>query len=168
MLHASAASASADMKNECVVIKWRTFHQTDFVLANSLQILFDLFLSPFVAVDNDGHARRNATQIELLKLSNLNRTVREGIVSGRLDDNLTNAAELRNGDWRCRPEIPVLWGPLESNMCRFGVTIWDIQQDHRWIDEGVLGVELRRKRPDFIPKRRIANRDCAVGRDSPC
>ena len=93
MLHATAAGASSDVQDKCVVIKRRTFHQLNFILANPLQLFFDLLLSPFFAVDHNGHVRRNARQVEFLKLPDFDGAVSEGVIAGALNNNRARAAE---------------------------------------------------------------------------
>src|SRR5689334_15522153 len=81
MLHASAACAPSDVQDERVMLKRSSFHEFYFVLANAFQFLFDLLLSPFVAVDYNCDARRNSTQIELLKLADFDGAVRKRVVT---------------------------------------------------------------------------------------
>src|SRR5437762_11593881 len=93
MLHATAAGASSDVQDKCVVIKRPAFHQFYFILANEFKLFFDLLLSPFVAVDHNGHVRQNARQVKFLKLPDFDGAVSEGVIAGALNNNRARAAE---------------------------------------------------------------------------
>src|SRR5690242_21875160 len=84
MLHASAACTSSDVQDECVAIKRRAFHEPDFVLANPLQIVFDLLLSPFVVIDNDGCARGYSRHVEALTFADLDGAVCQCVIARTL------------------------------------------------------------------------------------
>src|SRR5215471_16168863 len=109
MLHSSATCASPDVQDKRVAVERRTLHEFDFVLANSLQLLLNLFFSPFVAVDDNGHARRNPAQVELLKPSNFDRAIRKGIVIRRHVRECWNLAHKIDPAEGCTRCPPILW-----------------------------------------------------------
>src|ERR1051325_292640 len=159
MFHTSATGTAPNVQDKCVPLERCSFHEPYFILANAFQILFHEFLFPIVAMDHNRHSRGHSSQVEFLKTPYLDRTVSKGIETRTLDDAETIAPTLRADQGGCRCQAPFQGHISETHSIGFGAAIWNEEQDHRRINESVFAIELGRKRSNFIPIRRIPNRD---------
>src|SRR5229473_2969380 len=85
MLHAAATGLLADVENKGVVLEGRSIHELQLILTDSLQVVFDLFLPPVVAMNHDGHGGRHLWQFEYINIPNFNRTIRERVIARRFE-----------------------------------------------------------------------------------
>src|SRR5438105_1531313 len=167
MLHAPAASAFSNVQQEHVMIERRAVHELDFILANFLQILFNKLPPPFFPVDNNGYAGQRSGQIKLLKLTDFHWTVRKRAIARALGRTGTMGARVRANYPSRRLDAPIRRDFIQRNRYRFRLSVWNIKQNHRRIDECMFTDKLRPKWSDFIPIRGVANRNRPIPVDPP-
>src|SRR5580700_7766044 len=167
MLHPPAAGSLSNVQNENVTFERSAVHKLDFVLANPLQILLDLLPPPPISMDHHRHARSNVRQVKLLKFAEFHGPIGQRIVALTGDGDQTVPTALRDAPLRCRLKPPVQWSVPERHVDRFGPAIRHIKENHCRIDESVLPVQLRRKRPNLIPIGCVANGDRSLASNPP-
>src|SRR5438309_276229 len=92
VLHATATSSLANVKNKCVMLERCSIHELQFVVTDAPKILLDAFLAPIIAVNYHPHLRHDAAQLKLLELPYLDGPIRERIVARGFEDVLPSTA----------------------------------------------------------------------------
>src|SRR5258708_1417561 len=81
VFHATAASSFANVQNEGVAFEWRSAHELQFILADTLQVFLNLFLFPVVTVYYNPNLWLNPCQFKLVEFACLDGSVDERIVT---------------------------------------------------------------------------------------
>src|SRR5215471_20719745 len=86
MFHPASTSARrvADVIDERVLAVGSAVHESQLVVADFAESVFDLALVPVIAMDDDMNGRSKVGYSELLEMRSFDRGVREGVIAGRL------------------------------------------------------------------------------------
>src|SRR5271170_7545242 len=106
MLHSAAARSLSNVQNKKVMFKWRAIHQLQFVIANSAQVVVDLFLAPTIAMNHSTDVHWQSRYGELLKITDLDGCIRECVVVLSFNTKSAHSSQGRRSCMRGGGHIP--------------------------------------------------------------
>src|SRR5712692_7771410 len=167
VLHAPAPGPFAGVQNKRVPFEGSPFHELEFILTDALQVSLNLFLLPVVTVYYNPNLRLKPRQLKLLEFAYLNGSIRKRVVVGGFEKECPRASHRFESSCGSTLRPPVTRRIWNIQLHIFGAPLWNVEKDHCWIDEGMLGIQLRCERTRFIPIRRVGNLDRSRPLDAP-
>src|SRR5579859_6427025 len=119
-------------------------------------------------MDYYSDVRRHSGHTEFLEIPHFNGCIHKRVVTFRIEEeNSRSSHGLQTGIPRSGSS-PHTRDIGKTKMNVLASAIRHVEENHRWIYESVIGVQLGRKRPNFIPVARIANGNNSMAGYAPC
>ncbi len=154
VLHSPAACAFPNMKNKNVSPKRRVAHQLEFIATYARQLFPKAFKMLDLAMKCHGDAW-GALQLEKSSsFRDFKGRIGECVVRrGRSAPSDAIRAGLERPEWHGTVNYPAVRQIGETEFDLFAAAVGDVHENHAGIDEGVFGVELRRRKDRVRPRK---------------